>query len=432
MRAKALILVAALLLAVLTLACGGGGGANPTQSAATSTGGPTASAATTSFPTTSGAPIKIVATLPVSGPYAVYGQVQQQMAEMAIDDWNAHGGVLGRPVQLIVENDAGDPQKGVTNIERDINSDHIDAVIPFFNAIPAGPVMLQYKVLGTGWDNNAILNPPDYPYLFNALDLSSTTAQAMLNYITQTLKVKKIGLLYGTTAFPQAFAKAFQAEAANYNVQIVDVENMSDGQVDVTPQLIKLRDAQPDVLVLEGPLPDDAAMLKGRTQIGWAVPVIGGNGFGAGDLVTLVGQDNLQGVSVIEYKNGGVVGSDGTVSQAMQAFLNKVKAKIGGEPVLPLYNYAAAYDAVQMIKVAFDGAGSTDAEAARRYLENLESHPPSPYPFVLQRMNFTPDRHFPENIDALAIAKAGPLVDGELTGFISNIPPTPPTPTPAH
>jgi branched-chain amino acid transport system substrate-binding protein len=407
MRSKTGLVLAALALVLLGLACSSGDNAatgTPTGTAGT----PTAAASKTP----SGAPINILAVLSLAGPLQPYGEIEKAVAEIAVADWNADGGILGRPVNLTVANDSGDSTQGVATIQEKLTSGTFDWVLPLFNDIPAGPALADAKVMNSSWDSNSILaDISKYPYTFNTPNLNDTGAKAMLTYLTQTLKAKKIGVLYANDFVSPSFEKEFETAASSFNVQVVDVESFDPTALDTTPQLIKLRDANPDVLVLSALPPAVGQALKDRTKLGWTVPVVGDNGVASIGLSSLVSSADLQGVSLLAYK-AGTLTSSGQVPTNLQAFLAEVKGKIGGSPPFPFYDYVMVHDAMQLIKVGIEGAGSSNAQKVTTYLEGMSTNPPTPSPFLLQNMNFTAQRHFPDNVSAFVIAKAGSLTDG--------------------
>ncbi|MDD1762945.1 MAG: ABC transporter substrate-binding protein, partial [Methanothrix sp.] len=399
--------LAALGLVVLALGCGGDD--NETTGTPASTAG-TSTAAGSKTP--SGEPINILAVLSLAGSLQPYGEIEKAVAEIVVDDWNADGGILGRPVKLTVENDSGDSTQGVATIQQKLNSSKFDWVLPLFNDIPAGPALADAKVMNSSWDSNSILaDTTKYPYTFNTPNLNDTGAKAMLNYLTKTLKAKKIAVLYASDFVSPSFEQEFETAAKGFDVQVVGVESFAPDALDTTPQLIKLRDASPDVLVLSALPPAVGQALKDRTKLAWTVPVVGDNGVASIGLSALVGAADLEGVSLLAYK-AGTLTSSGQVPTELKDFLAKVKAKIGASPPFPFYDYVMVHDTMQLIKVGIEGAGSSDAQKVTKYLEGMSSNPPTPYPFLLQKMNFTAQRHFPDNVNAFTIAKAGALTDG--------------------
>lgn len=412
------LIVAALSLLVLAVACGDDDNGSATQSPAATSAAPTSEASKTP----SGEPINILAVLSLAGPLQPYGEIEKAVAEIIVDDWNASGGILGRPVKLTIENDNGDSQQGVATIQEKLNSGHYDWVLPLFNDIAAGPALKEAAVMESSWNSNSILaDVSKYPYYFNTPDLNDTGARAMLTYLTETLKAKRIAVLYAEDFVSPSFEAEFEQEAASFGVEIVGTESFTTDALDTTPQLIKLRDANPDVLVLSALPPHVGQALKDRVKLGWNIPVVGDNGVASIDLVPLVGVENLQGVSLLSYK-AGVLTPSGEIPPELKSFHDQVKAKIGGPPPFPFFDYVMVHDMMQLIKVGIEGAGSSDAAAVTKYLETLDDHRPDPYPFLLQDMNFTAERHFPDNVNAFVIAKAAAPLDEGFYTFEADIP----------
>ncbi len=414
MRLRISVLLAVLLVAALAVACGDDDGEESTPTpAGTATSEPTATATPLSTE-----PINILGVWSLAGPYAPFGEITKAVAEIVVDEWNASGGILGRTVDLTIENDQGDFEQGVTLIQQHLEGGDVDWVLPLFNDIAAGPFIKDANVMESSWNSNSILADVDsYPTYFNTPNLNNTGAHAMLEYITETLGAKRIAGLFAIDFVSESFWAEFETVAADFDVEIVGVESFAADQLDTSPQLIKLRDTNPDVLVLSSLAPHVGQALKDRVKIGWDIPVIGDNGAAATDLTFTLGEESataLAGVSLLAYSAGALTPA-GEVPAHLEDLVEKVEAKLGGPALFPFYDYAMVHDMMQLIKVGFEGAGTTDADAVTEYLENMDSDPPNPYPFLLQTMNFTPSRHFPDNEDAFVIVKAGALQGGFYT-----------------
>jgi branched-chain amino acid transport system substrate-binding protein len=356
-----------------------------------------------------------------AGPLEVAGEAQQAVAEVLSDQWNADGGILGRPVVFTTENDQGDVQKCSTLVSQDLQSQKFDFLTAWECGVPAAAAIKDANVTQVGWDDNtAYLDLTTYPNYWNVAETFDPVATGMLSYLVNTLHYTKIAIVHDNFGHPQYMTDSFtKIAAAKFpTVTITGNEALTAGTLDTSPQLIKLQNGNPDVLVLIGFLPDIGQVLKDRVKIGWTVPVLGDPGVAGPNLVQTVGEQYLQNVLVIPYKVG-ITPATGSVPANITDFLNKVKAKLGVTTLpSPAWLYLQVHDLYTLMKVAADGAGSTDTAAMSTWLGNISSHPPAAGTFFTGDMNFSPTVHFMQNANALGISKADSVnADGFYTYY---------------
>lgn len=204
-------------------------------------------------------PIQLGCVLSLTGPGAGLGQPERngiQLAEKAIND---KGGVDGRMLKVIIEDDGSKPDVAKSKAEGLIFGEKVLAMIgPSLTAstgaiaaITNGEKMGQVAFTGLG--------PPieqTYKMLYHALPPQSLNARAMLEYATRGAKAKKIGVLHDT-GYGQAVMTSLLANAAPYGIEFTAVERFEVGATDVSAQAAKVRAANPDIVfvIATSPVP---------------------------------------------------------------------------------------------------------------------------------------------------------------------------------
>jgi branched-chain amino acid transport system substrate-binding protein len=206
-----------------------------------------------------GEPIKIGAVVSLSGAGAGLGIPERNGMQLAVKTINEQGGVKGRPLKVLIEDDGSKPDAAKSKAEHLIFNEKVALMIgasltASTDAIAAITHKLQMPQLAfTG------LGPPielTYKALFHVLPPQHLNARAMLEYTTKALKAKKIGVLHDT-GYGQVVMNSLQSVSGQYGVEFVAVEKFEVAATDVTTQAAKVRAAQPDVVfvIATSPIP---------------------------------------------------------------------------------------------------------------------------------------------------------------------------------
>ncbi len=408
----------ALALALLTAACGGGGesgGGAETSITAASEQEPPAGAATdaTASPTAgdateaSGEPVRIGAAVVTSGPAGGIGKDQQTGMQIAVDELNAGGGVLGRPVQIVAKDTGGDPTKAAQVMRQLVDQEKVPFVFgPSLSSptLAAAPIANNGTVLEfTSAAADDARDASKLPLTFGMEPSASLQAETFLDYM-QSNGWTKPGLLAVNNALGTFNVDKMKASAGDAGVEIAGVEFHETGSVDLTPQVQKLKSAGADVLVLlEVAPPDMIAGLKARTQLGWNVPVLGFSSLTRADVRHAVGGDGMDQV----YAGQQYEPFAGGASSQVDHFLSLVKEHLGtGTLEQDVEQVVTGYDAVQMWAHGVNEAGTTDPEELATWLEG------NGYDGVKASYEYGSDRHDGVGADDLVFVVADSFDDG--------------------
>ena len=211
-----------------------------------------------------------------------------------------------------------------------------------------------------------------------------------LKFAHQKFGAKKAGLILINNPWGQGNEKGLQAASkADPSVEIAGVEKFENNDVDLVPQLARLKDAGADALILVGNAAPGAQVMKARERMDWKVPVISHWGISGGRFPELAGASAGEPDFVQTYS---FFGKQSAVGQRVLAGLMKKYPQIKGpEDVFSPVGTADAYDAMHILALGIAQAGSTDSEAVRSALEDLKTS----YEGLIKTYAkpFTPDNH---------------------------------------
>ncbi|HZP89202.1 MAG TPA: ABC transporter substrate-binding protein [Burkholderiales bacterium] len=340
-------------------------------------------------------PIKIGAVLSLTGPGAGLGQAERsgiQLAEKAI---NEKGGIKGRPLQILIEDDGSKADIAKSKAEQLVFNEKVKAMLGPSLTASTGAVaaithaqqMPQICVTGLG---PAIEST--YKSLFHVMPPQTLNARAMLEYTTKALKAKKIGVLHDT-GYGQLIMNALKEQSGGYGVEYVAIEKFEVGATDVSTQAAKVRAANPEVvfIIATNPVPFRNARQMRITQ-----PIVSAIGSSPYQYVNAMGEFGHD-IVFPEF----VIGEDPLPHQA--AFVALYKKTYNS---LPKNYEAAGWDAVQMLARALDKAGpDAGGEAIARALRE-------PYKGVLANYNFAAPDMTGIELSSYVYSK---LVEGKFT-----------------
>jgi branched-chain amino acid transport system substrate-binding protein len=295
---------------------------------------------------TGGESIKIGAVLSLTGPGAGLGQPERAgilLAEQAI---NGRGGINGKPIKVIIEDDGSKPDIAKSKAERLVFDEMVVAIIGPSLTASTGAVSAITNSEGMAQLTFTGLGPKvelTYRALFHLLPPQELNARAMLEYTTKSLNAKRVGVLHDT-GYGQVVFNSLNALREKYGVDFVAVEKFEVGATDVSAQAAKVRAADPEVLfvIATSPVP-----FRNARQVKIEQPIVSAIGSASYDYIRGIGEyaDNIV---FPEF----VVGEAPKPEQA-----DFVAAFQKANNSLPKNFEAAGWDAVQIAAKAIEKAG---------------------------------------------------------------------------
>ncbi|HKF77968.1 MAG TPA: branched-chain amino acid ABC transporter substrate-binding protein [Candidatus Dormibacteraeota bacterium] len=253
-RLRILIAAAALLVA----ACGSGGGGGGGQGTVKA--------------------ITIAAAGPFTGDLAPVGQGGLHGVQMAVDDWNAKGGIDGVKVQVETADDTGKPDQGVTLASKLASEDAVLGVIGPMNSsvvLATAPIFQRVSLpFITESGSNPMITESGWSVAHRLCARDDTQGPADARYATSTLGAKRIFVLDSKTAYSQGLADQFE-QAAKSAGTTTQRDSLTSGTKDANPIATKIKAFKPDLLFFADEGPEAPLVLQGLKSQGLSV----GSGF---------------------------------------------------------------------------------------------------------------------------------------------------------
>lgn len=310
--------------------------------------------------------IKIGTIGPLSGAVAVYGVDCKNGIELAVEEINAAGGINGKMISLISEDDEGNPEKSVNAYKKIVTKDKAKFIV---GSLTSGCTMAisslaqAQKVLMVAPAATATAITDAGDYVFRACFIDPFQGTVGAKFVSETLGSKNAAVLYDigndySVGLTDNFVKTFEEKGG----RIVAKESYSTGDKDFNAQLTKIKNANPDVVYLPDYYGTVALIAKQLRAQGINTPIVGADGWDG--LTENAGDEVLNGFYSNHYAADSTEG-------AVKKFVDGYKAKYEGKT--PTAFAALGYDAVYMLKEAIVKAGSTDPKEVKTALASTDS-----------------------------------------------------------
>ena len=296
---------------------------------------------------------------PLTGNAAASGLVQANAVEMAVNEINEAGGIDGRyMIELVKEDDEGVPAKSVTVTQKLVNQNKITALIGALNSsctIADMEITASSKIPQiTPCSSAQSIVEQGNEFIFRTTATDTTHIKTLFKYFKEKLNGQKVAVLYESSDFGTGAFGIIQALAPEYGIDVVANEMYNSGEKDFSVHLTKMKQAEPDAIILWGYYTEAALICKQAKQNGIQAPLIG-TGFNSPKLVEL-GGDAVNGLIFT------TAFTEANQDEKVQAFDKKYK-----EIYQQSYDQNApqAYDSVYLLADAVKRAGSLDGQAIR-------------------------------------------------------------------
>jgi branched-chain amino acid transport system substrate-binding protein len=312
-------------------------------------------------------PIKIGASMSVTGTYAKPGTYQKQGYDVCIDELNAKGGLLGRKVELVIYDDQSTPATAVRLYEKLITEDKVDAVMgPYSSAVSeaVANVTEKYKkVMVAPLAATTSIFKKGRKYIFMVITPAENYLDGLIDMAAKR-GLKTVAIINEDTLFPKASAAGTAEAAKKKGMQVVLQEAYPKGNTDFSALLVKIKAANPDVIAA-GTYFDDAVAITRQMKELNVNPKMFGLTVG-GDLPEFY--DLLK--QNAEYIYGSTQWDESLPYPGQKEFLAAYRAKFKGQE--PSYHTAAGYAGCLIYAEAVKKAGTLDADKVRDQLLKME------------------------------------------------------------
>lgn len=344
--------------AIALVGCSSSGSAATTPASSSATSGSAAA--------TSGPPIVLGAVVPLTGSSAAIGPYMQNGAQLAINDINAAGGVLGRQLKLDVQDEACDAKSAVTSANKLISDKVVASVggycsgatlptLPIFNG--AGVPMVIPAA------NSDDLVNQKLPLVFMINGTGTQQAAAAMKFLTKD-GAKKVALMDDSTSYSTNITKnvaGLMARDSSGPQQAIH-ESVTAGESDYSANVTAVINANPDFVYWTGYYQEGGLIIKQLRQAGYKGKIMVADGSVDAKLIEIAGQDNAQGVYATMTQTPETI-PDGA------AWIAKYKAAFNATP--GPYS-TQSYDAVRVVAQGIKDANSTNGKTIGDALMKLD------------------------------------------------------------
>lgn len=304
----------------------------------------------------------------LTGPTFNFGKSAYNGMLMAASELNDAGGIHGRRIDIVIEDDKGSPEEAARLTAKLIDQDKVVAIIAggtSSNSRAAAPKAQSSHIpfISPSSTDPAVTQVGDY--IFRACFVDSFQGEVMANFAANTLKAQKAAVIFDfNSPYGRGLTSFFAQSFAKFGGRIVSEQSYTQGDADFKGQLSSIRSAEPDVIYIPGYYGDVALIAKQARMIGLTQPLLGADGWDAPELWQL-GGDALNGSFISTHY------SLDDPSPAIQRFVELYKQRYGN--LLPDAHAALAYDAARLLFDAMMRAGTTESGKLREALAQAKN-----------------------------------------------------------
>jgi branched-chain amino acid transport system substrate-binding protein len=305
----------------------------------------------------------------LTGRTSNFGQSTKNGALMAVDEINKAGGINGRQIQILSEDDEGRPEKAATVVTKLIDQDRVIALVGEVasgNTLAAAPKAQAAKVpmISPSSTNPAVTQVGDY--IFRVCFIDPFQGEVMAKFAANTLKAKKAAIMLDfNSPYSRGLTEFFESSFTKLGGQVVTKQSYTQGDRDYKGQLTSIRSLNPDVIYVPGYYGEVGVIAKQAKQLGITQPLLGGDGWDAPQLWEL-GGDALNGDFISNHY------SVEDPSPAIQKFVGDFKSRYN---IAPDALAALGYDAMRVLADAIKRAGTTEGAKLRDAIAATKDFP---------------------------------------------------------
>jgi len=302
----------------------------------------------------------------LTGEGASFGISSREGAELAVDEINRAGGLLGgRKIRLLVEDDQSKPEEASNAVTKLITQDRVVGVIGEVasrRSLAAGPVCQKYQVpmVSPASTNERVTEIGDY--IFRVCFIDPFQGEVLAKFAYNDLKAKRAAILKDiqqdySVGLTESIVKHFTALGG----QVMDPVSYSSGDSDFRAILTQVRSQKPDVIFVTGYYPEAAIIARQARELGIKLPLLGGDGWVGQALEN--GREALANSYISNHYSGD------NPDPIVQTFVKAYRAKFNKEPDSIA---ALGYDAAKVLADAITRANSTEGPKVRDALAKAD------------------------------------------------------------
>ena len=287
----------------------------------------------------------------MTGAEATFGQSTHNGIMLAVDELNAAGGIGGRKIRVVTEDDQSKAEEAANAVTKLISSDDVTAIlgeVASSSSLAAAPICQQNKVpmISPSSTNPGVTKVGDY--IFRMCFIDTYQGPALARFVANDLKAKRVAIFTDVRSdYSTGLGKAFEEVFIPLGGAIVARQSYGKGDSDFRSQLTAFKAAKPEVILVPGYYNDVAPLAVQARELGIDVPLVGGDGWESPKLIEIGGR-SLDGCLYSNHYH-----SDDP-APAVKEFVTKYEKRYGAKPDSLA---ALGYDAMRVLGDAMRRAG---------------------------------------------------------------------------
>jgi branched-chain amino acid transport system substrate-binding protein len=305
----------------------------------------------------------------LTGPQATFAQSGRNGARLAVDEINRTGGVLGVPLELLVEDDRNEPAEAASAVSKLITRDHVVALIgenASSRTLAAAPIAQSYRIPMVSPSSTNVEVTKKGDYIFRVCFTDAAQGRALAAFARRNLGAATAAMLVDSRSdYSVGLAEAFARDFAAAGGRIVAELKYTEGDNDFSAQLTAILPLSPEVLFIPGYYTDAGLIARQARGLGLKATLLGADGWDSSKLVEIGGQA-LEGACFSNHY------SIEEPSPAVRQFVDAYRKEFGSPPDSIA---ALSYDAARLVADAIRRAGSTEGKRVRDALAATADFP---------------------------------------------------------
>jgi branched-chain amino acid transport system substrate-binding protein len=307
--------------------------------------------------------IKIGEYASLTGKEAAFGQSSHKGTLLAVEEIDSKGGVLGRQVELITDDNQSKQGESATIVKKLIFREKVVGIlgeVASMRSLEAAPLCQAYKIpmISPSSTNPKVTEIGNY--IFRVCFIDPFQGTVMAKFAKETLKIHRVAVLTSvSSAYSVGLAKYFKQRFTDDGGEVVIEQKYTEGDKDFNAQLTAIKAAGVEGIFVPGYYTEAALISRQARELDMKIPLFGGDGWEAPELVK-IGGEAVEGCYYSTHYSPQVD------TPAVKEFVARFKARFGGE--VPDAMAALGYDSAEVMVDAIRRAGSTEGPAIREAL----------------------------------------------------------------
>jgi branched-chain amino acid transport system substrate-binding protein len=304
--------------------------------------------------------VKIGVAAPFTGSIAKMGNDFKNGVTIAVEEWNAKGGIKGKKIEVLFEDDANDPKQAVSVANKLVNTG-VKAVIGHFTSSCSMAASEVYNKAGIVVINASSTNPQltqrGHRNLFRICGRDDLQGKVAADFTARELRAKKVAILHDKTTYGQGLAEEYKKNIED-KAEVVYYGGITQGEKDFKPVLTTIREKNPEVLYFGGLYPEGGLIVRQSRELGAGFVFLSGDAMIDTKFIEIAGQKEAEG-SYVSFS------PDIQNSVGAKGFLEKYRGRFGEPGPYSVYAYDAANILLKAMSEASEIKGAVIADKIR-------------------------------------------------------------------